>query len=123
MKTIVDFPGLFVGSCLALVLLAVGLDAGGCHMPAPVPPVPDASDAGWYGDASPTDPCSAAEARLRVLVCRFADGALVVPGLPGEWAESCRRARDDGRDWHPACQARIADCSQRDDAYRGRYCP
>lgn len=69
------------------------------------------------------DPCGLAAERLCVLQCRKADGTprwRTPDGRP--FAEVCRDARDDGRDWHPSCIAHVTDCSQVDSAYRGVVC-
>jgi hypothetical protein len=89
----------------------------GCHLPAPLPPAPDASDAGWYGDASPTDTCEAAEARVSVLACRCADGVPVAT-KPGVFTDACRRAAHDGRNWRADCIARLTSCDRLEKSYR-----
>jgi len=101
--------------CL-LVLLAAVVVACAAEVPvAPVPPLPPAP--------APEGACAAAQARLIQLDCRRPDGtpwAQTPAGTP--FGEACERAMADGRDWHPECIARIADCSQLSAAYQGALC-
>ena len=85
------------------------------------PPLADAAlpDASGCAQPGPADNCAAAGERLCQLRCR---GALAIPlwvspmGTP--YAEVCRRAFADGRDWRPDCVRRITSCDQFDAAYR-----
>lgn len=108
------------------VLLPIAIALTACPLVAPVGPViPDSSDAATLDD------CAAAAYRLWDLACKFDDGKPVVECVPTDsdqacrdrWAKSCRRAFADGRDWNSRCQRNITACSQREDAYRGRFCP
>jgi hypothetical protein len=129
----------------ALVCVLVPAGCAGCRVI--VPPVPQpAVDAGAGGspgvggnvvvDAAPpvdecvpegSDDCGRAGETLCRLQCRDRAGAprwRTPAGRP--FAEVCRAARDDGRDWRPDCLARITDCSQVEAAYRtsgGAACP
>lgn len=88
---------------LAAATLVLGCSTPSCKF-GPPPPAPVNGDA-----------CEAAEARIVAL-----NGC----GLPTPFtAAACHRAANDGRDWHPRCIAAVADCSQLDDAYRGKRCP
>lgn len=77
------------------------------------------------GPVTPPEPqaCEAAEAKLRELDCRRDDGspwAATPGGTP--FAEACRRALKDGRDWKPQCIAKIEGCATLMCAYRGECC-
>ena len=87
-------------------LLALSLTLAGCASvtPAPAPaPVPEGS-------------CETAGVHLAELGC---PEATTPAGT--HFAEACNAAVADGRNWHPECIARVADCSQVADAFRG--CP
>ena len=95
----------------ALVLALVGACAVS-PKPGPRPITPPQPEA-----------CEAAEAKLRVLDCRRDDGspwATTPAGTP--FAQACRRALADGRDWKPQCIAKIEVCSVLMCAYRGECC-
>jgi hypothetical protein len=103
---------------LALSLAAtLAFGAAHCSSRPVVPPAPDASDAGWYGDAAPTDLCSAAEARIANLACAFPDGSPVV-AKPGAFAAACRREQGRAMLWRADCLARLASCDRLEASYR-----
>jgi hypothetical protein len=112
---------LLLALSLAIVAAAGITHCSGCNPGPVVPPAPDASDAGWYGDAyrsdAPADICEAAEARIATLTCRFPDGSPVVTA-PGVFASACRRATRDHRDWRTDCLARLAACDRLEASYR-----
>ena len=95
-----------------------GTDAG-------PPPVYDAAmpDAGECVQPGVYDDCARAGERVCMLGCRDVTGAPLwrtPAGTP--FAETCRRALADGRNWHPACLAIITNCGQVEAAYRGTSC-
>jgi hypothetical protein len=71
--------------------------------------------------------CPAAEARLRELDCKRADGSpwwITPKGEP--FAHACLSAHLDGRNWRPDCIAKIPDCEELATAYAvpaGSACP
>lgn len=74
------------------------------------------------GDCLPQgyDNCGLAGTVLCQLQCRDRDGVALWRTPAGRsFGEVCRAAAADGRDWRPACIARIVDCSQVETAYRG----
>ena len=135
------------GVCFSL---AVCLCALGCPAPGPgpgpqppddvVPVVPDvvpappaldaspaplATDAGPDADAAKDSAapvartaCGRAGATLTRLGCRQAK---TPEGAP--FGDACDNAQKNGRNWHPECIEKISNCSQVDQAYRGKYCP
>lgn len=75
------------------------------------------------------DPCEAAGRRLADLQCYDRRGRPLWvstdsgTGKTIPYASVCKDALLDGKDWHPACIAKVADCSQVDRAYRSAECP
>jgi hypothetical protein len=78
------------------------------------PNVPTNGGAGGFGGVSPPSGCDAAQSKLVALGCQQATSP-----FGRSFGEVCTRAMRDGRDWHPACIAKITDCSQVEAAYRG----
>jgi hypothetical protein len=71
-----------------------------------------------------TESCEAAGARLRELQCFSRDGRPLwqtPAGVP--FAVACVTAAEDGRDWHPACLAKVPSCEALDRAYAAKVCP
>jgi hypothetical protein len=107
-------------------------------VPGPVPP-DDASDASpapvvdagaedaetdaGEQDAGGLDDCGRAGATLERLQCRDSAGAALWLTPEGvTFAEACRYAFADGRDWHAECLATIRACDEVGAAYRGELC-
>ena len=116
-----------------LILLALACNP----VPGPVPPddasdaMPDAVvDAGAedvQADAGEVDAglddCGRAGATLERLQCRDSAGAALWVTPEGvSFAEACRYAFADGRDWHAECVATIRACDEVGAAYRGELC-
>jgi hypothetical protein len=106
---------------LRLLFVALAFSACTCKStpapdPGPVPPLPPLHP--------PTmESCDRAEERLEHLDCRRHDGSPWARTPAGtHFADACKRALADGRNWFPNCIMRITDCAQLDDAYRGRLC-
>lgn len=128
-----------MGSRVLVSVALLALLLGACQPlpgPGPVDPDPPPEDAGADvsppprdagEDASPdagVDDCERAGARLEELQCRDADGLAtwVDPFGKRTFADECRDALTRGIDYHPACLATIADCTERNDAARGLLC-
>lgn len=108
---------LYAGAMLLVVVL-LNCRATTGPEPPPMPPLPPTVT------HPPTmESCDLAEAKLRELDCRRADGAswaTTPKGTP--FAEACKRALADSRPWMSNCIARITDCSMLMPAYRGEWC-
>lgn len=106
---------------IVALALALAMTGKTCQTPDPAPvplPVPDAGD---ECGASANDACGLAGATLCRLQCRDEDGVPLWRTPAGRpFADVCRVALVDGRDWHPTCLARITDCSQVEAAFRAK---
>ena len=81
--------------------------------PTPLPPVHVPTEAS----------CERAQETLERLDCRRDDGSswtTTPKGAP--FADACKTALHDGRNWNPHCIMQIADCSELMCAYRGECC-